>query len=622
MSTGRVVATVLSVLWITSSCLHAAEKKRARTTDAASGRTRMAVAGPGRYFASLSDGSHIKGHKLSTRQTSSAARLDGKVIADKHRKLRSLIDRSLARFETTAAEAGFVEMVGGDRLPGRVVGYTAGDGRKGHNAGLLRVETPRTYGLSSGYGETYRGRREIRVRAGEVRRVAMTATDRPYQPSTLVERDGRRTRFLGVRLGDRSVQLLLAGGVRAVAWSDIADVHLPRQDSGEAYCRQLAAMDASLSQPIVRVETVDGLIATGGQRDEKVHVDRSRAEQLVRDRQRLERSIARMESSLAAHERTRVAREKKYKAVIDDLAKRGIHVEPEMEHIVATHLQHLVRHPHVKSSARITNERIAATIRALQEPGAAKNRWLKQANDRRLRGREVVYQARIDEARRQLAELPGSPDDPINWYQRVQPAWTPDALWVSIGTIRRLLIHEAHEPPLTRFLPAESSRPASLGPPRAARVDANVNGGPLRGGGQFHGWGIGVHAPHVLRFDLPAEAVSIRTRVGLDYLAGKGGCVRAAIYVGDDARRRLWRSGHLVGSSASADSGAVGLPAGTGNRSVVLVAESAHEDRPPGADPLNIRDFFNWVEPVVVLDRKALARRVAKAAGQRLRGGS
>ena len=132
-----------------------------------------------------------------------------------------------------------------------------------------------------------------------------------------------------------------------------------------------------------------------------------------------------------------------------------------------------------KYSKKAMNDQIASLIRSYQKPGSAKNKRLKLLNDRRLRWRQP-HRAQLDAMRRQLAGLPGSPDDPVNWYQRVQPPWTPDALWVRIATIRAVLVHEAHEPPLTRFLPVESSRPASLGPPRTASAQRPTEGLPGR----------------------------------------------------------------------------------------------------------------------------------------------
>jgi hypothetical protein len=562
---------------------------------------------PGRYVAGLSNGRRVEGHRLSTRQMSSAARLDGKLIAQGKLKLRWLIDRSLPRFDTNKAENGFVELVGGDRLPGRVVGLVDG---------MLRVRITQSYGLPRTPYDTSPAPVEIRVRSGEVRRIAMKPTNRPYQPGMLLENDGRRSDFRGVRFGDASVRLLLKSGIRNVAWHDIAELHLPRQDDGEAYYRQLAAMDKSLAQPIVRVETTGGLIASGSQVDEKVFVDRTRALQYEVKRRQLLHHIKRTEESMVRQQQKWNAQAKRnhkaksgQQAVVRALAKRGVHVPPGLESFVATRFKYLVYGSSKNLSDEAVRKRVAKGIRDEQNRRGRR----KIAIDWQARHQQR-FVARLEMLRGAIAELPGSASDPNSWYQRVQPAWTPDELWVPIGTIRTLTIFEAHEPPLTRFLPVESSNLSSLGPPRPARVDANVVGEPLSRDGKLLGWGIGVHAPSALRFDLPAEAISVRVGAGLDDRAGDGGCVRVAIYRGDDAQRPLWRSGFLIGTSASADSGRIMLPAVSGRRSIVLVSDTAHQGRPRSADPLNIRDLVDWTEPVVMLDRKKLAKRVAELA--------
>jgi hypothetical protein len=45
---------------------------------------------------------------------------------------------------------------------------------------------------------------------------------------------------------------------------------------------------------------------------------------------------------------------------------------------------------------------------------------------------------------------------------------------------------------------------------------------------------------------------------------------------------------------------------------LILVADAAHQGRPAGTDPLNIRDVVDWIEPVIELDRSQLLKRVTK----------
>ncbi len=47
----------------------------------------------------------------------------------------------------------------------------------------------------------------------------------------------------------------------------------------------------------------------------------------------------------------------------------------------------------------------------------------------------------------------------------------------------------------------------------------------------------------------------------------------------------------------------------------MLVADPAHADRPPGSDPLDIRDLVDWLEPVLYLDAEKLLAEVSARVG-------
>ncbi|KKK66168.1 hypothetical protein LCGC14_2966800, partial [marine sediment metagenome] len=48
-----------------------------------------------------------------------------------------------------------------------------------------------------------------------------------------------------------------------------------------------------------------------------------------------------------------------------------------------------------------------------------------------------------------------------------------------------------------------------------------------------------------------------------------------------------------------------------------LLTDEAHQGRPAGADPLDIRDMLDWLEPVLLLDQAKLKQNV-EAASTRL----
>lgn len=199
----------------------------------------------------------------------------------------------------------------------------------------------------------------------------------------------------------------------------------------------------------------------------------------------------------------------------------------------------------------------------------------------------------------------------------VQPAWSLDPIWVRWRSVFMRRFFAPHELPLSWLAPVRVAQKSPLGGVRPWQVDRSTTLGPLRSGGLPWSWGLGVHAHNELEFELPAMVRSFRTHVGLDEEVRGGGCAKALVYANAAAGAPLWQSPLLIGSKQVVDSGAVALsgPAG-GQKSIVLVADMAHQDRPAGTDPLNIRDMVDWLEPTIELDPQQLAAEVAKLTPQ------
>ncbi len=87
--------------------------------------------------------------------------------------------------------------------------------------------------------------------------------------------------------------------------------------------------------------------------------------------------------------------------------------------------------------------------------------------------------------------------------------------------------------------------------------------------------------------------------------------MRGAVFANQASGKALFESPLLIGSADVADSELLTLtgPAG-GQKSLVLVSDPAMSDRPRGADPLDIRDHVDWLEPVLALDVEALKSEV------------
>jgi hypothetical protein len=195
-----------------------------------------------------------------------------------------------------------------------------------------------------------------------------------------------------------------------------------------------------------------------------------------------------------------------------------------------------------------------------------------------------------------------------SWHQVARPPWSLDAFWIDYNDIRRRHYFELHEAPLACLEPETPLALAALAASWAWENDRNVQGGTLRSAGRDFGWGVGVHAPRRLEYPLAASVRAFRTQFALDQLAENGGCVRGFVLTGpvDGELRTVYASPVLVGSHRAVDSGPLDVAGGAGRRRLVLVADPVYEGRPEGADPLEIRDVANWLEPLFHLDPDAV----------------
>jgi hypothetical protein len=135
--------------------------------------------------------------------------------------------------------------------------------------------------------------------------------------------------------------------------------------------------------------------------------------------------------------------------------------------------------------------------------------------------------------------------------------------------------------------------------------------------GVEYGWGFGVQAFNQLEFDLPPFAKSFRTSVALDQVAGTHGCAKGVVSLYDTQHQPFFQSAVFVGSKDVSDSGKMDLPdVGQPNRKLILLADPMLKGAPAGADPLEIGDSLDWLEPMIYLDPKRLSEEVARQVEQ------
>lgn len=185
-------------------------------------------------------------------------------------------------------------------------------------------------------------------------------------------------------------------------------------------------------------------------------------------------------------------------------------------------------------------------------------------------------------------------------YYYLQPAWSSHAIAVPEQEIAWCSYRGADEVSLS-LLPAETNANRRLlGKVEPWRRNETVAGEYLLAGG---GWesdlGIAAHSHSEIAFPLPSGSKTLSLAVALDRKVGEGGCVRCRIFADTLAGKELWESDILRGSDEAKATGELDVE---GLRQVILVTEFAHEDRPEGADPLDIRDDLLWLAPLVRLE--------------------
>lgn len=207
----------------------------------------------------------------------------------------------------------------------------------------------------------------------------------------------------------------------------------------------------------------------------------------------------------------------------------------------------------------------------------------------------------------------GAAGQPATWEHVVQPAWSLDPLWVRHAEIDSRWLFAPQEVPLPLIDVARVARTAVFGGSWPWRANRNVQGGALVTGTTSAGWGFGVQAGCDLFFPLPPMATAFRAGVALDAAAGSGGCAQARVCLDAATAAPAWQSPVLVGTSDPIDTAAVTLaPRPDGGSLLVLVADQAHEGRPAGADPYDVRDLVDWLDPVIALDAAKLEAEVQK----------
>ncbi|QGJ72014.1 Hypothetical protein PBC10988_37290 [Planctomycetales bacterium 10988] len=195
-------------------------------------------------------------------------------------------------------------------------------------------------------------------------------------------------------------------------------------------------------------------------------------------------------------------------------------------------------------------------------------------------------------------------------FHRIQPAWSLDPLWVPLSTISCWRFFAPHEVLLSNLEPQLIEQTPILAGYWQVQKNRSVLQISFSEFSPQATWGLGVLGNARLTFSLPPFSKNFTCRGRLDPSVGAGGCVQCRIlWRREQEEKVLFESPVLVGSQESFETPQLSLSKPekkVQQTQLLLEVNSTPEERPQGADPFDIRDALNWIEPLLVLDPKAL----------------
>jgi hypothetical protein len=185
-------------------------------------------------------------------------KLAGQPIFDAGNPFRWLIDQAVP---LPVAPEAFVEFLGGDCLPGRVVDYVPAESNSFEAHGELLVVEPLVLIDVPGQPTTP----FLRIDMRWLRRVVFqkrSTNPQRYQPGTVFLHDGSQLKFSVVRWTEAALSVLTEAGVQTLLFSQVAELHMPAVDPWNVYFEQLATLSPNLDSRLLQVETSTGLSLT------------------------------------------------------------------------------------------------------------------------------------------------------------------------------------------------------------------------------------------------------------------------------------------------------------------------------------------------------------------------
>lgn len=224
-----------------------------------------------------------------------------------------------------------------------------------------------------------------------------------------------------------------------------------------------------------------------------------------------------------------------------------------------------------------------------------------------LLGGAILTTSQSSREVKRLRRRTRSSGDSLEVYYLLQPAWSSDPIVVGEVQILACGYRHGNDIPLSLVPPQSTVHRPLTGVATPPEINRNDVGQRLAT--RTHEADLSILLPShgELVFALPKHAETFSTSIGIQQHQAVGGCVKCEVYGSADDRgagdwQRLWASDFIVGDGEVATTGLLNVKP---FRSLKLVTLTAHEGRPEGADPLDIRDAAVWLSPEITIDLEA-----------------
>lgn len=206
-----------------------------------------------RFVAQFQDGTRVEDAEIRAWHDAEAEpTMAGRRVFDAENPARWIIDR---QHPPADPQEAYVELIGGDRLAGMVVGFKTGEDNPNDRHPAHLVVQP----VAAFHHPEEKGPTVVRIGLDWVQRIVwQRASGEEFRPNTAVFRDESSLSFRSLRWDSERLRVLTDQGIQEVAWKNLAGLHMAQGDPWDSYFNQLAVLNPKCTARMIQIETSDG----------------------------------------------------------------------------------------------------------------------------------------------------------------------------------------------------------------------------------------------------------------------------------------------------------------------------------------------------------------------------